>query len=218
MRLRRFVSSSLFTILLILCLGLLGPGRVYANPVYADEQSLNNGAQLYQLHCSECHGLKSAERSGAQHATNETRPLHEKSALMGTTPVEDLPQVPKAQSKGDWPAWAKRPDPGAVAQTKPDARVEILNEVNAAINKAYSTAPEQPARQGTGAFNSILGVTDLSDPAAYFYGTSEEELFNSIANGTGAAMPGWSTRLENDEAIWDLVNYIRSYWSEEWLY
>lgn len=218
MRSRRFVSSRSFSILFTLCLGLLGPGRVYASPVYADERSLNNGAQLYELHCSECHGLKSADLSGAQHVTNETNPLREDSAVMGTAPVEELPQVPKVRGKGDWPAWAKRPDPGAVAESKPDARVELLNEVNAAINKAYATAPAQHATQGAGAFSPIPGVTDLSDPAAYFYGTSEEELFNSIANGTGAAMPGWRTRLENEEAIWDLVNYIRSFWSEEWLY
>ena len=29
-------------------------------------------------------------------------------------------------------------------------------------------------------------------------------------------MPGWRTELGSDEAIWDLVNYIRSLWGEEW--
>jgi mono/diheme cytochrome c family protein len=44
-------------------------------------------------------------------------------------------------------------------------------------------------------------------------------MFNSIAYGAGgAAMPGWQIELGSDEAIWDLVNYIRSYWGEEWLY
>lgn len=213
MRLRRFLGSGFFTILFMLCVGLPGPGRAYANPVYADEQSLNNGAQLYEQHCSECHGQISADLSGARHETDETDPLHENSAMTATAPVEQSPPVPD-----DWPAWAKRPDPGAVAVRKPDVTAEILNEVNAVINKSYASAPEQHATQGPGVFNPIPGVTDLSDPAAYFYGISEEEMFNSIANGTGAAMPGWRTRLDNEEAVWDLVNYIRSFWSEDWLY
>ena len=43
-------------------------------------------------------------------------------------------------------------------------------------------------------------------------------MFNSIANGTGESMPGWRIELGSDESIWDLVNYIRSFWSEDWLY
>jgi len=213
MRPVRFVGSWFFTILFTLCLGLPGPGPVYANPVYADEQSLNNGAQLYEQHCSECHGRIAADISGEQHETDDTNPLNEQSAMIATVPVEQSPPVPD-----DWPAWAKRPNPAAVEVRKPDVTAQILNEVNAVIDKAYATASEQPAPKGAGVFNPIPGVTDLSDPAAYYYGISEEELFNSIASGTGAAMPGWRTRLDNGEAIWDLVNYIRSFWSEEWLY
>jgi len=213
MRPGRFVGSWFFTILFTLCLGLPGPGPVYASPVYPDEQSLNNGAQLYEQHCSECHGRKAADLSGEQRENDDTNPLNEQSAMIATVPVEQSPPVPD-----DWPAWAKRPDPGAVAVRKPDVTAEILNEVNAVINKSYAITPKQQVTQGAGVFNPIPGVTDLSDPAAYYYGISEEELFNSIANGTGAAMPGWRTRLDNEEAIWDLVNYIRSFWSEEWLY
>jgi mono/diheme cytochrome c family protein len=62
------------------------------------------------------------------------------------------------------------------------------------------------------------GATNLADPVSYFYGTSEEEMFESIAEGTGEAMPGFRTELGGDEAIMDVVNYIRSFWGEEWLY
>jgi mono/diheme cytochrome c family protein len=213
MRSSRFVGSGYFTLLFMLCLALSGPGPVNANPVYADEQSLNNGAQLYELHCSECHGRIAADRSGAQPDTGTTDPLNENSAMTATEPVAQSPPVPD-----DWPAWAKRPNPAAVAVRKPARSAEILHEVNAAIDKSYATAAEQPVPEGAGVFNPIPGVTDLSDPAAYYYGISEQELFDSIANGTGAAMPGWRTRLDNEEEVWDLVNYIRSFWSEEWLY
>ena len=213
MRPGRFVGSWFFTILFTVCLGLPSQGQVYASPVYPDEQSLSNGAQLYEEHCSECHGRIAADFSGEQRENDDTNPLNEQSAAIATVPVEQSPPVPD-----DWPAWAKRPNPAAVEVRKPDVTAEILNEVNAVIDKSYATASEQPAPKDAGVFNPIPGVTDLSDPAAYYYGISEEELFNSIANGTGAAMPGWRARLDNEEAIWDLVNYIRSFWSEEWLY
>jgi len=213
MRPSRFVGSWFFTLLCTVCLGLPGPGPVHANPVYADEQSLNNGAQLYELHCSECHGRRAADLSSALQETGTTDPLKENSAMTATEPVAQSPPVPD-----DWPAWAKRPNPAAVAVRKPDVTAEILNEVNAVIDKSYATASKQPALKGAGVFNPIPGVNDLSDPATFYYGISEEELFDSIANGTGAAMPGWRNRLDNEEAVWDLVNYIRSFWSEEWLY
>jgi mono/diheme cytochrome c family protein len=213
MRPSRFFGSWFFTLLCTVCLGLPGPGPVYANPVYADEQSLNNGAQLYELHCSECHGRRAADLSGALHETGTTDPLNENSAMTATEPVTQSPPVPD-----DWPAWAKRPNPAAVAVRKPAVTAEILSEVNAVIDKSYATASEPQAPTGAGVFNPIPGVNDLSDPAAYYYGISEEELFDSIANGTGAAMPGWRARLDSEEAIWDLVNYIRSFWSEDWLY
>ena len=190
-----------------------GSGQVYANEVYADQQSLNNGAQLYEQHCSECHGRIAADFSGDESEKDDTSPLNEKTAIIAPEPVEQSPQVPD-----DWPVWAKRPNPAAVEVRKPDVTADILNEVNAVIEKAYATAPEQASPKDAGVFSPIPGVTDLSDPAAYYYGVSEEELFNSIADGTGAAMPGWRTRLDSEEAIWDLVNYIRSFWSEEWLY
>ena len=60
------------------------------------------------------------------------------------------------------------------------------------------------------------GATDLTDPRSYLYGTTEIELFNNIANGTGPTMPGFVVQLGSEDAVWDLVNYIRSLWGEEW--
>jgi mono/diheme cytochrome c family protein len=69
-----------------------------------------------------------------------------------------------------------------------------------------------------GSVNRQPGATDLANPQTFFYGTTEEEVFNSIAKGTGAAMPGWRTEMGSDEDVWDIVNYIRSFWSKAWLY
>ena len=101
-----------------------------------------------------------------------------------------------------------------------------MSLVAAAIEKAHEKMAQSEELGGTeegagetraSGFNPVAGATDLSKPQTFYYGTSEEEVFKSIANGTGAAMPGWRTELGSDEAIWDVVRYIRSFWSEDWL-
>lgn len=65
-------------------------------------------------------------------------------------------------------------------------------------------------RDGRAQMDVISDATDLTDPEAYYSGSSEQEIFNSIANGAGVAMPAWRAQLGSDESIWDLVNFIRS--------
>ena len=65
-------------------------------------------------------------------------------------------------------------------------------------------------RDGRAQVDVISDATDLTDPEAYYSGSSEQEIFNSIANGAGVAMPAWRTQLGSDESIWDVVNFIRS--------
>ena len=65
-------------------------------------------------------------------------------------------------------------------------------------------------RDGRAQVDVISDATDLTDPEAYYSGSSEQEIFNSIANGAGVAMPAWRTQLGADNAIWDVVNFILS--------
>jgi mono/diheme cytochrome c family protein len=65
-------------------------------------------------------------------------------------------------------------------------------------------------RDGRAQVDVISDATDLTDPEAYYSGSSEQEIFNSIANGAGVAMPAWRTQLGTDDAIWDVVNFILS--------
>ncbi len=211
-------SSIAFT----LWLGLLSAVYLYASPVRANEQSLGNGAQLYELYCSDCHGRESAKRNAGM---NETDTTHDDSALIDIALGATSPEPVKPTAEEEWPEWATPRDPDM--KEEPDMRAEILGVVTAVIDDAQtaqagSDQPENAGRlaeknRGRG-FNTLSGATDLSAPQTFFYGTSEEELFKSIAHGTGAAMPGWRTELGSDEAIWDLVNYVRSFWGEEWLY
>jgi cytochrome c oxidase cbb3-type subunit 3 len=43
----------------------------------------------------------------------------------------------------------------------------------------------------------------------WLYGSSDEAVFSSIAEGRGKGMPAWGGRIP-DEEIWKLVSYIRS--------
>jgi len=225
----------LASVLLVPCLVLLCSRGVVANPVYPDEQSLENGAQLYDLYCSECHGIATVDVNEQQYESDD---LYAEDGY--SEPIELIPEqetalpLPKPDTF-KWPEWAERPDPNA---DKPlDPRAQTAAELTALINEAHGITPESDSGSGPGpestspedaaaiaatdddaVFDPLPGATNLADPTAYFYGTSEQEMFDSIANGTGVAMVGWREELGSDEAIWDLINYLRSFWSEEWQY
>ena len=59
----------------------------------------------------------------------------------------------------------------------------------------------------------IANATDLTDPKAWSSGTSEGEVFRSIRDGAGEAMPPFSDK-QKDEDLWHLTNYVRSLWPE----
>jgi mono/diheme cytochrome c family protein len=219
MRLCRCIVSGLPTIAIVL--SLFGTARVFAASASGEDQALSNGAALYAVYCSDCHGNAPAARSSERPATDEVADYSE---------LVDIAQRKMAAEKAahpedeEWPEWADRPNPNL--GKKPDERAEIMNLVVAAIEKAHEIKPQPGTQEDTEkktdeatapGFNPMSGATDLSKPQTFYYGTSEEEVFKSIANGTGAAMPGWRTELGGDEAIRDVVLYIRSFWSADWL-
>ena len=48
------------------------------------------------------------------------------------------------------------------------------------------------------------------------YGTTELELFRSIAEGTGVTMPGFIQAFDSEDTVWDLIRYLQSFWGEDW--
>lgn len=48
----------------------------------------------------------------------------------------------------------------------------------------------------------------LRNPS-WSYGSTDADIFNSIAQGRGQGMPAWGTRLP-DQQIWELVVYIKT--------
>ena len=60
----------------------------------------------------------------------------------------------------------------------------------------------------------IANATDLTDPEYWISGTSEGEVFRSIRDGAGDAMPPFNAKVEKEEDLWHMVNFVRSLWPE----
>jgi mono/diheme cytochrome c family protein len=60
----------------------------------------------------------------------------------------------------------------------------------------------------------IANATDLTDPEYWASGISEGEVYRSIRDGAGDAMPPFKEKVSKDEELWDMANYVRSLWPE----
>ena len=60
----------------------------------------------------------------------------------------------------------------------------------------------------------VANATDLTDPKAWKSGTSEGEIFRSIRDGAGEAMPPFADKVTKEEDLWNLVNYLRNLWPD----
>jgi mono/diheme cytochrome c family protein len=60
----------------------------------------------------------------------------------------------------------------------------------------------------------IANATDLTDPEYWASGISEGEVYRSIRDGAGDAMPPFKEKVSKDEELWDMTNYVRSLWPE----
>jgi mono/diheme cytochrome c family protein len=49
----------------------------------------------------------------------------------------------------------------------------------------------------------------------YLNGTGVEDVYRSIDEGAGVAMPAWGPQLKGSDEIWQLVNFVRSLWPQE---
>jgi len=214
---------------------------VAANPVPADELSLLNGADHFARHCTRCHGWNPSEQYDSLYGDDPIAGPDPLLDIAEEAPQDDPDLLPEAieEDVDDWPEWAGPPPEEEIDYE--DERQTILNDLNSAIDAHYADESEpwgyevyREERVDTGGdeLPSIAevfgedadgdglrapGATDLTDPDSFVYGTSETDLFANIANGTGPSMPGFLGELGGEDAVWDLVNYIRSLWGEDWI-
>lgn len=215
---------------------LLSPAAL-ANPVPADELSLLSGADAFERYCTECHGWEPSEQYQALYGED---PIDEPDPLFEPPPETERtePDFAVPDADDDWPEWAG-PPPEEIDE-EAQLREDVLNDLAGAIDGVYGeepepdgwTVPEDESIAAEEEFQSVeevfaagtdrelarsmTGATDLTDPTSYIYGTTETDLFYNIADGTGVGMPGFREELGSDEAVWDLINYIRSLWPEDW--
>ena len=100
--------------------------------------------------------------------------------------------------------------PAALAQPPADAAAV---ERGARLFQQYCT--ECHGRDGRAQLDVISDATNLTLPAEYYSGSTDQDMFNSIANGAGVAMPAWRPVVGSDEAVWDLVWFVKSLWAEQ---
>jgi len=102
------------------------------------------------------------------------------------------------------------PAVGAHAQPAADAAAV---QRGGQLYQQYCT--ECHGRDGRAQVDVISDASNLTLPADYYNGSTDQDLFNSIANGAGVAMPGWRQAVGSDEAVWDLVHFVKSLWAEQ---
>lgn len=221
------------------CWLLLVAVTAQASVVPSDEISLLNGAEYFERYCTGCHGWDPSEQYSSLYGED---PIDEPDPLFAAQePAIPADTLPVPEPIDDWPEWAGPPpeDDGPA----PEARREMLTDMVSAIDNVYGEEaptdnwnlieadPDPGELAGDDAFEAAFGedlegegdlarmpgATDLTDPGSYLLGTTETDLFYTIANGTGAGMPGFRAELGSEEAVWDLVNYIRSLWGEDWV-
>ncbi|MFC1579091.1 c-type cytochrome [Pseudomonadota bacterium] len=99
----------------------------------------------------------------------------------------------------------------ALGQDRPPEDAAAI-ERGAQLFQQYCT--ECHGRDGRAQLDVIADATDLTQPTYYYSGSTDQDIFNSIANGAGVAMPAWRNQLGSDAAVWDMVYYVKSLWDE----
>ncbi len=68
---------------------------------------------------------------------------------------------------------------------------------------------------GRALIDVISDATDLTWPEDYYNGASQQDIYTSIRDGAGVAMPPWSMQIPDEADSWRLVNFIRSLWTQQ---
>lgn len=68
---------------------------------------------------------------------------------------------------------------------------------------------------GKAQIDIIADATDLTNTKRWHSGSTEGEVFRSIRDGAGVAMPPYKSKIKKEEDIWHLVNFVRSLWPKD---
>jgi mono/diheme cytochrome c family protein len=92
-----------------------------------------------------------------------------------------------------------------------------FNKASIARGKVLYTrdCTECHGADGKSLVDVVANATDLTEPKYWKSGTSEGEVFRSIRDGAGEAMPPFSKKVEKEEDLWHMTNYLRSLWPDD---
>lgn len=68
---------------------------------------------------------------------------------------------------------------------------------------------------GKAQIDIIADATDLTNTKRWFSGSTEGEIFRSIRDGAGVAMPPYKSKIRKEDDLWHLVNFVRSLWPKD---
>jgi mono/diheme cytochrome c family protein len=143
------------------------------------------------------------------------RPLGEKHLLIATTLLVAIAATSAARSDNQSPAKTSGGPMTREAARKLKSPVPFSKASIARGKLLYTRAcTECHGADGKSQVDVIANATDLTNPKAWRSGTSEGEIFRSIRDGAGEAMPPFAEKMPKEEDMWSLVNYLRSLWPE----
>jgi mono/diheme cytochrome c family protein len=68
---------------------------------------------------------------------------------------------------------------------------------------------------GKAQIDIIADATDLTNTKRWFSGSSDGEIYRSIRDGAGVAMPPYKAKIKKEDDLWHLVNFVRSLWPKD---
>jgi mono/diheme cytochrome c family protein len=91
-----------------------------------------------------------------------------------------------------------------------------FNKASVARGKILYTrdCTECHGADGKSLVDVVANATDLTDPKAWKSGTTEGEVYRSIRDGAGEAMPPFNDKFPKEDDLWHVTNFLRSLWPD----
>lgn len=65
---------------------------------------------------------------------------------------------------------------------------------------------------GKALIDVVADATNLTNTKMWYSGSTQGEIFRSIRDGAGEAMPPYKSKIKKEDDLWHLVNFIQSLW------
>lgn len=148
---------------------------------------------------------------------NQDQVWHLINYIRSIGPAELRPKMtddPPAKAAEQAPASApsEKPDPASLKNPIAYTRLSIARGKGFYLRATCVECHDLDGRSLKG--SDLAKASNLTDPRTWKFGKTDGHLFTAIKSGTSEQMPGFATKLQDDQ-IWHLVNYLRSIGPED---